>query len=105
MSNVGNTARTVTSYAYCAAGLKIAETSADAALPPSAGTASSAIALTPPCSKGKALLGGGFNNPPITTASAVAILTGSSSANGSWQVGAWNFSTNAGTLGSRGYCA
>src|SRR3954451_18801165 len=105
MSNVGTTARTVTSYAYCATGLKIAETSADAALPASAGSVSSAIALTPPCSKGRALLGGGFSNPPITTGSAVAILTGSSSTNGTWQVEAFNFSTHAGTLGSRGYCA
>jgi hypothetical protein len=105
MSNVGTTARTVTSYAYCATGLKIAETSADAALPASAGSVSSAIALTPPCSKGRALLGGGFSNPPITTTGAVAILTGSSSTNGTWQVEAFNFSTHAGTLGSRGYCA
>jgi hypothetical protein len=105
MSNVGTTARTVTSYAYCAAGLAIGETAAVAALPASAGSASSATALTPPCPKGKALLGGGFDNPPITVGSAIAILTGSSSTNGTWQVGAFNFSTHAGTLGSRGYCA
>jgi hypothetical protein len=105
MSNVGTTPRTVTSYAYCAAGLKIAETSADVTLPGSESSASSATAVTPGCSKGRALLGGGFNNPPISMGSAIAILTGSSSVNGTWQVGAFNFSTHAGTLGSRGYCA
>jgi hypothetical protein len=104
-SNAGTTAHTVTSYAYCATGLKIAETSADATLPASAGTASSAIAATPQCPKGKAQLGGGFNNTPAAVGSTVALLTGSSPVNGTWQVGAVNLSGVPGTLGSRAYCA
>jgi hypothetical protein len=104
-TNAGTTAHTVISYAYCATGLKIAETSADVALAGSAGTASTAIAATPPCPKGKAQLGGGFNNTPAANGSAIALLMGSSPVNGSWQVNAFNFSPVAGTLGSRAYCA
>jgi hypothetical protein len=104
-SNVGSVARTVTSYAYCAAGLKIAETSATTALPGSTTTASTAIAVSLPCPRGKALLGGGFNNTPASASSAVAILTASAPAAGAWQVGALNFSMTPGTLGALGYCA
>ena len=104
-TNAGTTAHAVTSYAYCATGLKIAETSADVALAASAGTASTAIAATPPCPKGKAQLGGGFNNTPAATGSTIPLLTGSSPVSGSWQVSAFNFSSVAGTLRSRAYCA
>jgi hypothetical protein len=104
-TNVGSVARTVTSYAYCAAGLKIAETSASAALPGSTTTASTATAASLPCPGGKALLGGGFNNTPASASSAVAILTASAPAVGSWQVGALNFTMTPGTLGAFGYCA
>jgi hypothetical protein len=104
-TNANTTAHTVTSYAYCAPGLKIVETSADVTLPASVGTASSAIAATPPCPKGKAQLGGGFNNTPAATGSAIALLTGSNTASGAWQVGAFNFSGVAGVLRSRAYCA
>jgi hypothetical protein len=104
-TNSGTTAHTVTSYAYCATGLKIAETSADVTLAGSAGTASTATAATPPCPRGRAQLGGGFNNTPAANGSAIPFLTGSSPVNASWQVSAFNFSPVAGTLGSRGYCA
>jgi hypothetical protein len=104
-ANVGSTARTLTTFAYCAAGLKIAETSASAPLAGSSPTASSATATSPLCPGGKALLGGGFNNTPAAVGSAVAILTASGPVSGTWQVGAFNFSTSPGTLGSSSYCA
>ena len=44
MSNSGNVARTVTSYAYCASGLKISETSGSATLAASGPATSSATA-------------------------------------------------------------
>jgi hypothetical protein len=104
-TNVGATAHTATSYAYCASGLKIAETSTEVTLAASAGTASTAIAATPPCLKGKAQLGGGFSNTPAATGSAIPYLLGSSPVNGTWQMSAFNFSGVAGTLRSRAYCA
>jgi hypothetical protein len=104
-TNVGATAHTVTGYAYCATGLKIAETSADVTLPASVGTASIATAATPPCPKGKAQLGGGFNDTPAAIGGTLAFLMGSSPVNGTWQVSAFNLSTVTGTLGSRAYCA
>jgi hypothetical protein len=104
LSNSGLTARTVTSYAYCAAGLKISETNASVPLAGSGPTASSATASAPPCPRGKALLGGGFDNTPASSTSAVALLTGSRQ-NGAWQVDAFNFNDFAGTLGSSAYCA
>jgi hypothetical protein len=104
-SNVGSAARTVTGYAYCATGLKIAELTTTAPLAGSSSTASTATAMTPHCPGGKALLGGGFNNTPATASSAVAILTGSEPVNGSWQVSGFNFSPTSGTIGSSSYCA
>ncbi|HEX3562170.1 MAG TPA: hypothetical protein VHU24_04970 [Solirubrobacterales bacterium] len=105
LSNVGTVSRTITSYAYCAAGLKIAETTAAVPLPASGQTVTSATATSPPCPKGKALLGGGFNNTPASESSALAQLTGFSPANGSWQLGTLNFNQAPGTISSSGYCA
>jgi hypothetical protein len=110
LSNVGTVTRTITSYAYCAAGLKIAETTADVPLPasqstPTGATVTTAIATSPRCPKGKALLGGGFNNTPATKGGAIALLTGSSAANGSWQLGTLNLFTVPGTISSSAYCA
>jgi hypothetical protein len=105
-SNIGTIARTVTSYADCAAKLKVSERNGSATLLASvAPTASGATAVTPLCPNGKALLGGGFNNTPASMTSAIALLTGSSADNGSWRVSALNGNTVAGTLGSVGYCA
>ena len=101
----GDVAETVTSYAYCASGLKVGETTGSATLPASGPNTSSATASTTTCGKGRALLGGGFTNTPATVASALPILTGSRAAGGVWQVGALNLTAAAGTLGSRGYCA
>jgi hypothetical protein len=106
LSNVGSVARTVTSYAYCASGLKIAETNAGVPLPASGpNTVTTATAATPACPKGKALLGGGFNNTPATEGGALALLTGSSPSNGSWQLGTLNLFTVPGTISTYAYCA
>jgi hypothetical protein len=104
-SNIGTIARTVTTYADCAAGLNISETNGSATLPASGTTVSGATALTPPCPTGKALLGGGFNDTPASMTSALALLKGSSADNGSWGVAALNGAAVGGTLGSFGYCA
>jgi hypothetical protein len=104
-TNVGPVARTVTGYAYCAAGLKIAELNTTSPLAGSSSTASTATAITPLCPGSKALLGGGFNNTPAAASSAVAILTGSEPVNGSWHVSGFNFSPTPGTIGSSSYCA
>ncbi len=105
LSNVGDVARTATSYAYCAAGLKIAETTAGVPLPASGPTVASATATSPPCPKGKALLGGGFNNTPAAEGGAIALLTGSSAANGTWQLGTLNLFNVPGAISSSAYCA
>lgn len=105
LSNVGKVARTVTSYAYCAAGLNVTETTGGVTLPASGTTVTSATATPPPCPAGKALLGGGFDNTPATQSSALAALTGSSPVNGSWQLVTLNFNVVPGTISSVGYCA
>jgi hypothetical protein len=105
LSNVGSVTRTLTTYAYCATGLKVAETSAGVPLPASGPTVASAAATSPPCPKGKALLGGGFNNTPATPNGAIALLTGSNPANGSWQLGTLNLFNVPGTISSYAYCA
>jgi hypothetical protein len=105
ISNVGTVQRTLTSYAYCAAGLKIAETTASVPLPASGATVTSATATTPPCPKGKALLGGGFDNTPATQHSALALLTEFNPANGSWRLGTLNLNVLPGTISSSAYCA
>jgi hypothetical protein len=105
LSNVGTVSRTVTSYAYCAAGLKVAETTAPVSLPASETTVNGATATTPPCPKGKALLGGGFDNTPATESSAIALLTGFSPANGSWKLETLNFRDASGAITSFAYCA
>lgn len=100
------TAHTLTSYAYCAAGLKVVETSSDAALPAFGPVIQITTASAPPCPAGKAMLGGGFSNPPATVSSGIAFLTNFSSLiGGAWRVSAFNFNVVAGTLDSRGYCA
>ena len=106
ITNIGTAGRTVTSYAYCAARLKIVESSVDTILPRvGQPTADSGSATTPPCPKRTALLGGGFSNSPATVTGGIAILTASNPANGDWQVGAWNYGIGQGTIGSRAYCA
>ncbi len=104
-SNVGKVARTVTSYAYCAAGLKIAETTAGISLPASGTTVTGATATAPVCPGGKALLGGGFDNTPATQSGALALLTGSSPVDGSWQLVTLNFNVVPGAISSYAYCA
>lgn len=107
ISNVGKVQRTLTSYAYCAAGLKIAETTASVPIPATAMDAiSSAAVTTPPCSKGKALLGGGFDNTPATKHTALALLTEFQPANGSWRLGTLNAQVVApGAISTSAYCA
>jgi hypothetical protein len=105
ISNVGSTARTVTSYVYCAAGLKIAETTASVSLPASGPTVAAATATSPACPKGRALLGGGFNNTPATDGGAIALLTGSSPVGGTWQLGTLNLFNVPGAISTYAYCA
>lgn len=104
-TNSGLTARTVTSYAYCAAGLKVGEVSATASLAASGAATNSATATTPTCTKGRALLGGGFNNSPAATASALALPSSSRALGATWQMSAFNLSSFPGTLAAFGYCA
>jgi len=96
---------TMTSYAYCAAGLKITEVSGNATLAASGPSYVTGTATTSPCPKGKALLSGGFNNSPAVSGGSLALIQGSSPVGGSWQVSAVNLSSVAGQLGSLGYCA
>ena len=99
-------AHTLTSYAYCAAGLKVVETSSDVALPAIGPVIQFRTASAPPCPAGKTMLGGGFSNPPATVSSGIPFLTNFSSLHGDgWRVTAFNFNVVAGTLDSRGYCA
>jgi hypothetical protein len=105
ISNVGSAARTVTSYVYCAAGLKVAEKTAGVPLPASGPNVATATATSPSCPKGKALLGGGFNNTPATVGGAIALLTGSNPVNGSWQLGTLNLFNSPGTISTYAYCA
>jgi hypothetical protein len=105
LSNVGSVTRTLTTYAYCATGLKVAETTAAVPLPASGQTVASAAATSPPCPKGKALLGGGFNNTPATLNGGLVLLTGSNPANGSWQLGTLNLFNVPGTISTYAYCA
>jgi hypothetical protein len=105
ISNDGTVERTLTSYAYCAAGLKIAETTASVALPPS-GAITSTAATTPPCPEGKALLGGGFDNTPATKHTSLSLLTEFDPANGAWRLGTLNAQVVApGAISSSAYCA
>jgi hypothetical protein len=102
----GNTARTATSYAYCAAGLKVSETSTGFTVPASsmAGIESKTLA-SPSCPKGLALLGGGFNSTAPASGGPLPIWTKSGSAGPTWEVGMYNISTTPDTLSSYGYCA
>jgi len=105
LTNGSNSGQTLTSYAYCTAGLKVVETSTDAGLPAFGPNVEVTTAVAPPCPAGKALLGGGFKNPPATSSSGIAFLTNFSSLiGGTWHLSAFNFNVVAGTLGSRGYC-
>jgi hypothetical protein len=106
-ANIGPSAHDVTSYAYCAAGLRVAETSGSATLPASAsgGPIGQATAVAPPCPKGRSMLGGGFHNSTPTVSGSVPFLDKSAPVGGTWQVGGWNLSMVPGTLGASGYCA
>jgi hypothetical protein len=105
-TNNGTTARSVTSYAYCAAKLAVTETSGSATLGGSSpGNLQSATATSAGCPAKKALLGGGFNITPPADTSAITLLTASFPANGTWQVSGSNLNTVPGSLSSSGYCA
>jgi hypothetical protein len=105
-TNSGSTQRAVTSYAYCASGLKLTETNAARTLPASslAGIQSTTLA-SPNCAKGKALLGGGFNGTPPGPGGPLPILTGSAAAGSNWNFTVYNLSEVADNLVSQGICA
>lgn len=103
-TNSGPTPRTVTSYAYCAPGVKLAQVTGTATLPASGPGIATALAASPKCRKGRALLGGGFSNTPVGPGGSIALLTSSQPSSGAWQVGAFNISSFAGSLGAQGIC-
>ena len=102
----GNTPRSVTSYAYCAAGLKLGETSSSFTVPAStmAGIASKTLP-SPSCPKGLALLGGGFNSSAPASMGPLPIWTKSGAAGPTWEIGMYNVSLVQDSLTSFGYCA
>ena len=102
----GSTARTVTSYAYCAAGLKLTEGSATATVPASsmAGIQSMTLASSD-CPKRQALLGGGFNSSPPASLGPLPIITNSGPAGPSWHFTVYNLSTVPDLLTSHNICA
>jgi hypothetical protein len=106
--NSGVAAHAVTSYAYCAAGLKLTETSGAAALPASSNAGlQSATAASPNCPKGRALLGGGFSSttPDPVAGGPILFMTELGPAARSWHFSAFNFSAVAGNLTAQGICA
>jgi hypothetical protein len=105
-TNAGSTPRTTTSYAYCASGLKVSETTAASTVPASsmAGIQSKTLPA-PSCPKGRALLGGGFNSGPPAGAGPLPIWAKSGAAGPSWEVSMYNLSGVADPLTSFGYCA
>ncbi len=108
ISNGGTVQRTLTSYAYCAAGLKIAETTASVPVPasPTPDVVTSAAAVTPLCPKRKSLLGGGFDNTPATKHTALTLLTEFDPANGGWRLGTLNFQVVVpAAISTSAYCA
>jgi hypothetical protein len=106
-ANLGTTARELTSYAYCAAGLNVIETSGGTTLPGTATGVSvgQGTAIASACPTGRSMLGGGFHNSTPGTAGSIPILDKTAPVSGAWQVGAWNLSLTGGTLGATGYCA
>ncbi len=105
-TNSGSPQRTVTSYAYCASGLKLTDLSAASTVPASsmAGIESTTLA-SPNCPKGKSLLGGGFNSSAPGPMGPLPILTGSAAAGPSWHFIVYNLSEVADNLVSQGICA
>jgi hypothetical protein len=105
-TNSGATAHTMTSYAYCAAGLNVQEASASASLPASsmAGIQSTTLP-SPSCSNGRALLGGGFTSTPPTSMGPLPILSKSAAAGPAWEFGVYNLSGAPDSVSSVGYCA
>jgi hypothetical protein len=105
ISNAGKVARTVTSHAYCAAGLKVTETSSAVSLPASGTSVVGATVSAPPCPAGKALLGGGYDNTQATKSTAIAVPTAFGPVKGSWQLDTLNFTPTPGAIRSIAYCA
>jgi hypothetical protein len=105
-TNSGSINHTATSYAYCAAGLKLKETSAAFTVPASsmAGIQSKTLP-TPSCPKGLALLGGGFNSTPPMAGGPLPIWTRFGPAGPTWEVGMYNVSPVTDDLTSLAYCA
>lgn len=105
-TNSGSTQRAVTSYAYCASGLKLTDLSAASTLPASSvGMLQSTTLASPNCPKGKSLLGGGFNSSAPGPAGPLPILTGSAAAGPSWHFTVYNLSEVPDNLVSQGICA
>jgi hypothetical protein len=106
-ANVSMAARTITSYAYCAAGVNVAETSATAPIAASltANNLQKATATTQACPKKTHPSAGGFDNPPINfPATAAPLMIETVPAGKSWRGGAANISQTAGSIAVKGYC-
>ena len=105
-TNSGAINHSVTSYAYCAAGLNPRETTVSFTVPASsmAGIQSKTLP-SPSCPKGLALLGGGFNSTAPTSGGPLPIWTRSGPAGPTWEIGMYNLSPVEDSLTSLGYCA
>lgn len=105
-TTVNNTARTITSYAYCAPGAKASETEAATTIPgASVGGITFGEVSTGPCPKKTWFSGGGFNNPQVTFGMTSAPLMLQSSQNGkTWTGGAVDLSVVPATITVKGYC-
>jgi hypothetical protein len=105
ITEASGVARTVTSYAYCAAGLKVSETSATAPFPATGGAFNSTVATSPSCPKGLAQLSGGFNSTPPSNTTAAVLMTSSKPVGRAWQNSGSSINGQPGSLTSFGYCA
>jgi hypothetical protein len=105
ITEASGVARTVTSYAYCAASLKVSETSATVPFPSGGATFNSTSATSPSCPKGLVQLAGGFNSTPPSETTAAAIVTSSKPVGRAWQDSASSINGQPGSLTSYGYCA
>jgi hypothetical protein len=102
----GSTARSVTSYVYCAAGLKLTEGTATGTLPASSMAGIQFMTLASlDCPRRQALLGGGFNSTPPGPGGPLPILAGSAAAGASWHFTVYNLSTVPDSLTSHNICA
>ena len=104
-TNSGTVARTETSYAYCASGLKLIDATVTVPLDASSVGGLKSATAAARCPKGKALLGGGFSTTQPGSMGPLAFLSEAGTVAGGWQVSAYNLSGVPATLSASGVCA